>query len=55
MCFIFRKKDKEEKPVKYPCRRCHYYHACGDGARTKPCELRITSKQAKKAGIPKIV
>ena len=47
---LFRRKGKEEK-VEYPCRKCFYYGACGDGGRTKPCPDRITKKQAKEAGI----
>lgn len=56
MFSLFTKKEgKDKKDVKYPCRRCFYYHACGDGARTKPCPLRITRKDAKKAGMADIV
>lgn len=40
---------KKEKPVKYPCRKCVYYEACGDGGRTKPCEDRRTKKEIKEA------
>lgn len=42
---------KQEKPVKYPCRKCVYYEACGDGGRTKPCEDRKTRKMIKEADI----
>ena len=42
---------KKPKTVKYPCRRCAYYTACGDGGRTKPCEDRKTKKELKEAGI----
>ena len=38
---IFFKRGKR-KPIKYPCRKCVYYCACGDGGRTKACEDRKT-------------
>lgn len=41
--------ERKEKPVKYPCRKCVYYEACGDGGRTKPCEDRRTKKDVKEA------
>lgn len=52
LCKLFhirRVGDKKEKPVKYPCRKCIYYEACGDGGRTKPCEDRRTKKDVKEA------
>lgn len=53
--FIFEKIEKmidrlDSRDAKYPCRRCFYYGACGDGGRTKPCKDRLTSREAKKKG-----
>ena len=28
--------------VKYPCRNCKYFNACGEKSRTVPCEGRET-------------
>ena len=34
--------------VKYPCRNCIYFKACGDNTRTMPCKGRQTKSQHKK-------
>ena len=44
-------RKRNSKPVKYPCRKCVYYGACGDGGRTKPCEDRRTKYDVKEADI----
>ena len=36
------------KKVKYPCRGCVYFTACGENTRTAPCEGRITKSERKK-------
>ena len=41
---IFRDR-KRRKETFYPCRKCVYYVACGDGMRTKPCEDRKTKEE----------
>lgn len=34
--------------VKYPCRGCVYFNACGDNTRTTPCQGRKTKSETKK-------
>ena len=34
--------------VKYPCRGCVYFSACGDNMRTEPCNGRKTKTEQKK-------
>ena len=34
--------------VKYPCRNCIYFKACGDNMRTEPCKGRKTKSELKK-------
>lgn len=36
------------KKVKYPCRGCVYFAACGENTRTAPCQGRITKSERKK-------
>lgn len=36
------------KNVKYPCRGCKYFNACGDNTRTQRCEGRDINKEKKK-------
>ena len=43
MSLFFKKKVK--KSIKYPCRKCVYFSACGDGARTEKCDIRKTRKE----------
>ena len=31
--------------VKYPCRNCVYFKACGESNRTYPCKGRVTKSQ----------
>ena len=33
-----------EKGVKYPCRGCFYFEACGNNNRTQPCKGRKTKR-----------
>lgn len=33
--------------VKFPCRNCIYFKACGESIRTYPCEGRKTEKEKK--------
>ncbi len=35
--------------MKYPCRNCVYFAACGDNMRTMPCKGRTTKTERKKA------
>lgn len=55
MCSLFnffnRKRHKKQE-VFYPCRKCVYYIACGDGMRTKPCEDRKTKEELIEKGGP---
>lgn len=38
-----------EKPtVKYPCRSCIYFDACGSSTRTEPCSGRVTAREQKR-------
>lgn len=45
------KKDRvdnmENKTVKYPCRGCVYFNACGENTRTEPCKGRMTKSEKK--------
>ena len=34
--------------IKYPCRNCIYFKACGDNMRTEPCKGRKTKSELKK-------
>lgn len=34
--------------VKYPCRNCIYFEACGETTRTMPCDGRMTKSEKKK-------
>lgn len=34
----------EKKNVKYPCRGCVYFNACGENMRTEPCNGRKTKR-----------
>ena len=34
--------------IKYPCRNCSYYNACGDFDRTEPCKGRQTKTEQKR-------
>lgn len=34
--------------VKYPCRNCIYFKACGETTRTEPCDGRMTKSEKKK-------
>lgn len=34
--------------IKYPCRNCSYYNACGDFDRTEPCKGRVVKTETKK-------
>lgn len=36
------------KQVKYPCRGCVYFSACGECTRTMPCDGRMTRTEKKK-------
>lgn len=36
--------DAKQKKVKYPCRKCVYFDACGDKMRTEPCKGRRTAQ-----------
>ena len=36
------------KEVKFPCRNCIYFKACGESTRTTPCEGRKTEKEKKR-------
>lgn len=33
------------KNVRYPCRGCIYFKACGENTRTYPCEGRKTKRE----------
>lgn len=35
------------KKVKYPCRGCVYFTACGENTLTAPCEGRVTKSEHK--------
>lgn len=35
------------KKVKYPCRDCIYFKACGDNMRTTECKGRKTKREVK--------
>ena len=34
--------------MKYPCRNCTYFDACGDSERTEPCKGRKSKPQKRK-------
>lgn len=34
--------------IKYPCRNCVYYNACGDSDRAEPCKGRVVKTETKK-------
>ena len=38
----------EKKQVKYPCRGCIYFNACGDSTRTEHCNGRKTKSEQKR-------
>ena len=38
----------ETKNVKYPCKNCVYFAACGDNTRTEPCKGRMTKSEQKR-------
>lgn len=37
------------RDVKYPCRNCVYFKACGDNMRDMPCAGRMTKSERKAA------
>ncbi|MCR0168703.1 hypothetical protein MKC94_03010 [[Clostridium] innocuum] len=41
---------KTMKSVKYPCRNCVYFGACGESSRTQPCAGRKTKREGKTGG-----
>ena len=39
---------QETSEVKYPCRNCVYFKACGDNMRTESCKGRVTKSEFEK-------
>ena len=39
--------------IKYPCRNCAYYNACGDSDMAEPCKGRVVKTETKKPAAKK--